>query len=356
MSKATIHITGIIGNGEGQFSLKNVISQYKAFDNPTEAEFIIDSVGGSVEVGESIGKYIENLEIPTTTIAVKAYSIAANIFMSAKTRLVEDTAKPLMIHLPLIPEFGGRSNDFQAAADFLKGLEKRFTDFYAAKINLDKDTIYSLLSAESFMSGQEAVSMGFATGIRTQDFQAVAFHEETQIKTEMTKETFLTKLANALGFETEQKPETVALVLQDANGIEINFTELAEGDMPEVGAKAEIDGKPAEGEHVSPDGSKWVFEGGELTEIIPAEKEVEEVPAEEAPVEAKEEEIDIDALIEQIVNGVQAKMQSNLDAHATEMKDLKKLIGSKEIETVAQETNIKKPITSLKDAIRSTRK
>ena len=149
MSKATIHISGIIGNGEGQFSLKNVISQYKAFSDVTEAEFIIDSVGGSVEVGGSVGKYIENLEIPTTTIAVKAYSIAAHIFMSGQTRLVEDTAKPLMIHLPLIPEFGGRSNDFQAAADFLKGLEKRFTDFYAAKIDLDKDTIYSLLSAES---------------------------------------------------------------------------------------------------------------------------------------------------------------------------------------------------------------
>ena len=76
--------------------------------------------------------------------------------MSGQTRLVEDTAKPLMIHLPLIPEFGGRSNEFQAAADFLKGLEKRFTDFYAAKIDLDKDTIYSLLSAESFLNGQEA--------------------------------------------------------------------------------------------------------------------------------------------------------------------------------------------------------
>lgn len=342
MIKASIHITGIIGNGEGQFSLKNVISQFKAFENPTEAEFIIDSVGGSVEVGESIGKYIENLQIPTTTIAVKAYSIAAHIFMSGQTRLVEDTAKPLMIHLPLIPEFGGRSNDFQAAADYLKGEEKKFTDFYSSKLDLDKDTIYALLSQETFLSGQEAIEMGFATGIRTQDFKAVAFHDPKQPETKnMTKETFLTKLANALGFETEQKPEPVALVLQDANGVEIDFTELAEGDTPEVGAKAEIDGKPAEGEHVSPDGSKWVFEGGELKEIIPAESEEEEeedAPAEDSPVVAKEEEIDIDALIEKIVNGTAAKMQDKLDAQAIE---LKKLIGSKEIEVSTQETNSK---------------
>ena len=174
----------------------------------------------------------------------------------------------------------------------------------------------------------------------------------------MTKETFLTKLANALGFDTEQKPETVALVLQDANGVEIDFIELAEGDTPEVGAKAEIDGKPAEGEHVSPDGTKWVFEGGELKEIVPAE--TEEAPAEEAPVEAKEEEIDIQALVDQItknsVEAIQAKMQENLNAQATEMKELKKLIGSKEIETVAQQTVTKKPVSSLKDAIRNTRK
>lgn len=413
--KAQIYIKGVIGNKDGQFGLKNVISQYKAYEDPTSAEFTIDSVGGSVEVGESIVKFIEGLDIPTVTIATKAYSIAAHIFMAGDTRLVEDTERPLMIHLPLIPEFTGRSEDFKAAGDYLAKEEKKFTEFYAAKVDLDKDTIYSLLSQETFISGQEAVTMGFATGIKEEKLEAVAFYNEKEQKEEkhmsnITKT--LTAIAEKLGINPKEK--AVALVLKDANGTDIDFVDLVEGDTPSVGDKAEIDGAPAEGEYVAINGDTWVFSEGKLAEIKKEEEEeeeapeavaeeitevskweisvvqevseielgtkieykpadeegeptsvgageyqlsdgrtiltdsegivryIKEAPAQEEPeqeVEANAEE-DVDELIDKIVEGLSAKFESKLgeiqEKHENEIKELKKLMGSKDLKVEAQ--------------------
>lgn len=58
-------------------------------------------------------------------------------------------------------------------------------------------------------------------------------------------------------------------VVQDATAMEIDFTELADNDSISVGQVAEIDGNPATGEYVMPDGSTYKFTAGKLTKIIP---------------------------------------------------------------------------------------
>ena len=64
-------------------------------------------------------------------------------------------------------------------------------------------------------------------------------------------------------------------VIQDATGAEIDFTELPDDGVIEVGAIATINGKPAQGEYLLPDGFTYVFEAGELVEIIEPEEDAE---------------------------------------------------------------------------------
>ena len=64
-------------------------------------------------------------------------------------------------------------------------------------------------------------------------------------------------------------------VIQDATGAEIDFTELPDDGAIEVGAIATVDSKPAQGEYLLPDGFTYVFEAGELVEIIEPEEDVE---------------------------------------------------------------------------------
>jgi len=64
-------------------------------------------------------------------------------------------------------------------------------------------------------------------------------------------------------------------VIQDATGSEIDFIDLPDDSTIEVGAMATVQGKPAEGEFLLPDGFTYVFTAGELTEIIEPEEDAE---------------------------------------------------------------------------------
>lgn len=336
--KGTIYISGVIGQ---DCTLLDVIRQYKSFKNPTEVEVVIDSVGGDVYEGQSIFSYLRNLGVPITTVAKKAYSIAASIFMAGDTRIVEEGENILMIHFPFA-EVSGRSDRLEAVAKELKAIEKEFIAFYNTYTNIDADSIKSLLDKETFLNSADAVSMGFATETK-QTLKAVAFYNPEDENTIKPKNEIMTKietLVKAMGdyFKVEETTEVKALVLQDANGVEINFTELEEGAEPSEGDVAMIGDSPAEGEYTSPEGAKWVFEAGALKEIIPAEAPAEEAE-EEAPAEAQaqaEDDFDMADFLRQLEDSMMAKVSAKFEGQHTELKSeivaLKKLLASEDVE------------------------
>lgn len=277
MAKATIFINGVIGEDT---TLTGVISQFKAFESPTEVEVFINSNGGYVAAGEDIYNYLNALEIPVTTIASKAYSIAATIFMAGDSRLVEDVESPLMIHMPLIQGLTGNSKTLNAVAEELEKLEKKFISFYTALIDIPKDTIEALLNNETFLSADESVSLGFATG-KKEVLKAVAFYEAPEKSKSPMSKLKETVTAIALQLGIIEAPAPVALVLQDATGVEVDFYELDAEDTPSVDDKARIDGVDAEGDVVFPSGETFKFTAGVLTEIVPAAADPVEEPTEE---------------------------------------------------------------------------
>ncbi|MEE1963563.1 Clp protease ClpP [Allomuricauda taeanensis] len=271
MNKATIYISGIIGQDT---TLTDVIRQYKSYKDATSVEAIINSPGGNVDQGQSIYTYLRNIGLPITTVAEKAYSIAASIFMAGDTRIVMEGEKVLMAHMPFADKVSGGSSVLEAYSKQLKEIEKSFVDFYSLYLELDKDTIRNLLESEIFLSSKEAIELGFAHEV-TAPLQAVAYYEtETTVKNNMTITDTLAAIAKKLNIKTDTS--IVALVLQDVAGVEINFPDLAEGDKPEVGDKGEIDGSPASGEFKMPEGETYVFEAGEITEIKEAVTEEKE--------------------------------------------------------------------------------
>jgi len=342
MNKATIYINGVIGEDS---KLLDVIRQFKSFQNPTEVSVHIDSVGGCVDTGMSIFNYLRNLNIPVTTIAKQAYSIAASIYMAGDVRIVSEGEAKLMIHMPFATVQGG-SKYLDEVSKELKSMENDFVKFYSTYTSIDEQAVRDLLENETFISGAEAYALGLATQIEV-PLKAVAYYnsdEEENKQKEMSKTQKFMNALNAFFNEVEVK----ALVIQDANANEINFKDLAEDAEPQVGDKAEDgEGKPVEGEVVLTDGSTWIFEGGELKEIVPAEEvEEEEVPVEEteeevvaeetveAVAEVVEEEFDVEALVATLTETISAKITAELkeenDGLKTEIKALKKLVGSEE--------------------------
>jgi ATP-dependent protease ClpP protease subunit len=346
MNKAIIFINGVIGEDT---ILLDVIRQFKSFENPSEVEVIIDSVGGGVTVGKSIYQYLRNLNIPVTTVAKTAYSIAAHIFMAGDNRVVEAGADRVMVHFPWAT-FSGGADDFSAVANELRELENEFITFYSEHTSIDKDTIKQILQNETFLNADEAVEMGLATQIKT-PLKAVAYYnkEVKQITKQMTnKEKFIQAFNAFLGVDADA--DIKALVITDANGELINFPSVEEGLEPQVGDKAvDADDKPITGEIVMIDGSTWVFENGELKEIVPVEEEVEEEEVEEEEIEEEvvaevtEEEFDFEALLTAFEDSITAKFTVKITDEnkklQAEILALKKLIGSEEAIVKASNNN-----------------
>lgn len=280
----TIYINGVIGEDT---SLLDIIRQVKAQKNATSFLVKIDSVGGYVEEGEGIYNYLKNLSVPVTTYAIKAYSIASVIFMAGSQRIVpEGVEKPLMIHLPWM-EIAGSHDEITYHLSDLKAVENRLINFYSENLELDKNTIQSLLQNETYLSPKESLELGIATTIQPQQKAVAKLNNEKE-----KQETLMNKLNKKLNqILSVLTPAIKAeLILQDSTGVEIIFTELIETDQPEKGDVATVDGKKADGDYTMPDGSIMSFTNGELSEVKPAENAEDDL-TEEAPVEDKDARI-----------------------------------------------------------------
>lgn len=286
--KAKINITGNIVKDE---TLKSVLAQYKSFENPTEAEFVLKSAGGNVDEGDAIYKFIQNLEIPTTAIIEKAYSITAKIARACDTKIVLEGENRVMIHFAWA-KVEGKAEKLEMMASILREKEDEFASFYSAELDVDNDTIRALLDNETMLSSKEAVELGFADyetaevlALSTIDLNGLNKNDKMKNTNKKANVALGTHLVNALKTFLGNE-EVNALKVQTSNDVEVDFVDLEEGDVPKVGDVAEIDGSAIpDGTHIFPqfENKEFVFVGGAVSEVNEeeSEEEEEEIVAEE---------------------------------------------------------------------------
>lgn len=280
METAHIYIYGDIGSWQakdaadwGEVTLSDVRNQYEAQKDAENIKLHIHSPGGYVTEGFAIHDYIRSLGKPVTTIIEgMCYSIATVIALAGDTRQMTSNSD-FMIHNPWGGAWG-ESSEIQKYADDLKKLEQKVADFYAEKTKITAEEALELMKAETFMTPEQSLEKGFITEIATV-MKAVAKYKPNTNKMSKKKNSQdetkgkLAKMLEKIGNFIDGSPEMK--MVTDANGVEIDFTELEEDDTPAVGDVATIDGAAAEGEHVMPNGETFVFTAGALTEIKPDE-------------------------------------------------------------------------------------
>lgn len=296
--EAKIYISGRITKGE---TLVDVIRQYKSFEDPTEVVAEIKSNGGSKDEGEAVYNYLKNIdaEVPVTTKTGKAYSIAAKIFAAGSTRIIENTDNALMIHFARA-KTEGTAEELEIIAAELREIENDFIEFYSEHLDIDEETVRNLLDNETFLSGSEAVELGFATEVEKAaeivaelNIDKLKVNKMTEKKKSKSKgQKLLEAMAEFVGVDLNgnEKPEVNAeLTLQDSNGTDIVFPDLESDATPKVGDKATIDGAAIpDGSYLMPslEDATVVFVDGAVSEIIPKEEE----PETDAEVEARFED------------------------------------------------------------------
>lgn len=263
--KGIINIIGEIGV---DVHLVDIISQVENQKEATAFDLIINSVGGSVDVAFDIYNYLTSLNIPLKSIGRELVASAGTIiFMAGSERILEPSTE-FMIHLP----WGGVEGTAQEISDYsemLKKYEKKIIDFYINTTGLNEEAIRPLLNYETWLSAKLANDLRFTTSVLN-DLPVLAkanfnFKPNDMNLSKEDKNWLESKIDSVLNLF--KKTEIKAILLQDANGVEIEFPDVMDGETPAVGATANIDGVPAEGEYLMPDGQTFVFAGGILTEI-----------------------------------------------------------------------------------------
>lgn len=342
----TIYITGEIGV---ETTLVDVIKQVKAQSSATQYLVKIDSIGGFVDTGKDIYNYLKNLDKPVTTFTTKAYSIASMIFMAGSTRIIPENAPDaLMIHLPWM-ETAGNHQEISDHLKDLKAVEDELVSFYASALELDKTTIHSLLSKETFLDAKQSLDLGFATQLQAPQLAVAKLHNNEEIKEQSLMNKITQKLDAILNKLTGVKAE---LVLQDSTGVSITFPDLSANDTPAKDDKALVDGKPAEDEYTMPDGTIFKFEKGVVADIVAPVDDTEQVEAAEdtKPEDDAKPEDDKDALIAELEAKI-AELQAKIDElmsseQSAKLLDLVEKQAEKQVELEAKYTALAKQVGS----------
>ena len=304
MMKNDIYLIGEVG---WEITLKSVIDAVNASDKDLPLNVHIHSPGGSVYDGLAIYNFLKNLEQEVNTFSLGLVaSIASIIFLSGKkeNRSVNKTDS-FLIHLPM--NFGfGNAEDLEKNAKELRKIEDQLADIYVNETSLTKEEAYDLMKKDEMLDVYFLLDKGFVSEIV--EYTAVANlnnKEMTKLTTE-DKSWIDSKFAAIAKFFAPKNK-----IVQDATGTEIDFTGLAEDATPAVGDKAKVNGEDAAGEYLMPEGEKYIFEAGTLTEIVPKEEEAD-------PMEAENEKLKEDL----------AAAEAKYNLVVAELAKEKELIGS----------------------------
>lgn len=319
--EATIFINGQIGSTPDQkgVELIDIIQQVKSQSGATSYRVHINSEGGVVDTGFDIFNYLKSLQLPITTVGSGLVaSIATVVFMAGDSRILTNGTE-FMIHSPM-GGIDGTADQIAEYAESVRDCENKLIKFYTNQTGLSSDALSPLLRNETWLTGEQAISLGFATA-QNEPILAKAF---INLKTNMTKEdkSWIESKFEAI-LNSFKKP-VVNIILQDANGVSIDFPEVAEGESPAIGAIATVDGQPAEGEYIMPDGATYVFVGGALSEMIVNDENVLEEELENLRKQLAEKEAALSANAETIAN-----QEAQIVNILKDVKDLKAGITSR---------------------------
>ncbi|MDG3581774.1 Clp protease ClpP [Galbibacter pacificus] len=357
MEQATIYINGVIGE---DVTLLDVIRQINGYASFNLLNVHINSIGGDYNEGFAIYDYLIGLKSKykvNTRATGDVMSIATVIYMAGDERYAENSSrKNFMLHLPWA-EAKGTAEDFKNYSTELEKAENELNSFYVENLkNVDEKTVTNLTKTDLYLNADEAFDLGLVTNLEI-PFKAVAKLTTQTNNEEENKTNFMSKFEEKVNAIFNKLFPKALKEVQDGTGVTIVFEDVEAGEEVEKGDKATIDGAPANGKYVMPDGTTYVFVDGVLNSIEVAEAEEtteeEEVVAEAEEILSMEEFEKILEMLNKNVESILALTQANENLKL-EIKNLKKSVGSDfELDDEVEEKKVKTTLTRAAQIMRS---
>lgn len=163
----------------------------------------INSYGGEVKEGLGIFNALKNFSHKVTTINDGFACSAASIIFCAGSERIMNDASLLMIHNAWTMAMGD-SNELRKQADDLEKITQPSIEIYKAVTGLSEDDIKAMMNSETWITAEEALSLGFATEIK--ELEAKQSINEMYLKNQIHKN----KALEAQILELEDKIATMS--------------------------------------------------------------------------------------------------------------------------------------------------
>lgn len=156
----------------------------------------INSYGGEVSEALAIYNALKRHNAKVTTIVDGfACSAASVIFTAGDERIMNDTSL-LMIHNAWTYA-NGDSNDLKKAAKDMEKITQTSINAYMQVVNIEEDELKELMNNETWLNGEEALEIGFATKLAEVEEKQVATQSiRKQLLQKITKEPEKVSVAN----------------------------------------------------------------------------------------------------------------------------------------------------------------
>lgn len=134
----------------------------------TELTLIVNSGGGSILEGFAIYNLLRDFAGTITARVDLAASMASVIVMAADKVIMRGASSLMMIHKPWTGAVGD-AEELRGIADTLDKMETMILDIYMGKAGgkVERKKMEKMLSAETWLDGSEAVAIGLADSVET---------------------------------------------------------------------------------------------------------------------------------------------------------------------------------------------
>lgn len=150
----------------------------------------VNSYGGEVAEGLAIYNALKRHKAKVTTYADGfACSIASVIFSAGDERVMSNTSL-LMIHNAWTYT-AGNASELKKQAEDLETITQASINAYLNNVNITEDEVKEMMDNETWISGADAVAMGFATKLIEVD--------EKEVATQSIRNSLLQKINNEPG-------------------------------------------------------------------------------------------------------------------------------------------------------------
>jgi len=289
----------------GGITLLGILQQFKALPQGTRIVNVeIVSPGGIVDEGNDIYDYLisekKNYVINTVQVGAIA-SIATKLFLAGDSR-IGDPRFDFMIHNPWNDPGPG---DSKYQAEQLEGLlmaEEQLRKFYSKELNITEEGLAPLMDAETSLTGEQRLSLGFATQLKSAK-PILAMKKEEGKGFNLREK--IAALAKSVGIKAEG---IKALDLNTVDGKVLSVEAPNEDSL--VGAAASIDGTPApDGDYtIAPDDMGMsdvvTVKGGLVTAVA-------EQPSAKLPVAIEARMTGLEKNVSLLIDSVTALLEQN---------------------------------------------